>query len=393
MTTKDPVIQLNSESDRNAIRAQLDRILSDPLFLNSKRYPSFLRYVVTRTLEGQAEQLKERTLGMEVFGREPDYDTNLDNVVRSTAGEIRKRLAQYYQDPQHTNEIRIDLPSGSYVPKFHHHVKEPAPVPVPSVQPRLFPRWTFPVIAALVIAVALYAWTKVRGPETAMEKFWAPLLHAQGSVLLCTGTVQSLARQMAGVKSAEVSTVPNDLRRHVTLAEATALMKFSSLLNARGKAYRLRDDSSITLADLKDAPVILIGAMNNIWTLRIVAPLQFSIQFDTDSNTVWIADRAHQSRRNWSKNNAVPPDKITEDYALISRFQDPTTGQYAVVSAGLYRYGTVAAAEFLNDPSLLAELDSLAPRGWEHQNLQVVIATKVIDGNATRPRILAIYFW
>src|SRR5262245_4692029 len=82
---------------REEILAQLERLLANPLFRNSKRYPTLLRYVVERTLDGHPGELKERTLGVEVFGREPDYDTNLDPVVRITAAEIRKRLAQYYQ--------------------------------------------------------------------------------------------------------------------------------------------------------------------------------------------------------------------------------------------------------------------------------------------------------
>src|ERR1051326_2926513 len=95
--------------DRAAILAQLERILANPLFKNSRRYPNLLRYVVEKTLDRHHGELKERTLGIEVFGREPDYDTNLDPVVRTTAAEIRKRLAQYYQDPGHEHELRIDL--------------------------------------------------------------------------------------------------------------------------------------------------------------------------------------------------------------------------------------------------------------------------------------------
>ena len=78
-----------------------------------------LRYVVERAIEGQTEHLKERTLGVAVFGRDPAYDTNLDPVVRVTAGEIRKRIAQYYHEPGHESEIRIDFPPGSYLPEFH----------------------------------------------------------------------------------------------------------------------------------------------------------------------------------------------------------------------------------------------------------------------------------
>src|ERR1700735_5242393 len=97
---------------------QLDRIVCSRHFRNSKRYPSFLRFVVEQTLAGKTEELKERTLGVDVFARRSDYDTNADPIVRVTAGEIRKRIAQYYQESGHEHELRIDLPLGSYVPHF-----------------------------------------------------------------------------------------------------------------------------------------------------------------------------------------------------------------------------------------------------------------------------------
>src|SRR5712691_2969496 len=82
--------------DRRAILEQLDKILASPLFQNSKRYPNLLRYAVEQTLDGQSDLLKERTLGIQVFHRDLEYDTNSDPVVRTTAVEVRKRLVQYY---------------------------------------------------------------------------------------------------------------------------------------------------------------------------------------------------------------------------------------------------------------------------------------------------------
>ncbi len=73
------------EAERVAIREQLERILANPLFRNSKRYPNLLRYIVEHTLDGHKAELKERTLGVEVFGRNPGYDTNADPIVRATA--------------------------------------------------------------------------------------------------------------------------------------------------------------------------------------------------------------------------------------------------------------------------------------------------------------------
>ncbi len=80
-------------------------------------FPSFLRFVIDQTLLGRPELLKERTLGIEIFGRDADYDTASDPIVRVTATEIRKRIAQYYQEPGHETELRLSLPSGSYVPQ------------------------------------------------------------------------------------------------------------------------------------------------------------------------------------------------------------------------------------------------------------------------------------
>src|SRR5271156_4454517 len=103
-----------------AVREQLKRLLAHPLFTNSKRYPVLLAYTVEQTLLGNAGDLKERTIGVEAFGREPIYDVNLDPVVRTTAAEVRKRLIQYYYNSAHSGEVIVELSVGSYVPSFRN---------------------------------------------------------------------------------------------------------------------------------------------------------------------------------------------------------------------------------------------------------------------------------
>ena len=107
-----------AEPSRFEVLEQLEKIAISEHFRNSKRYPALLRFIVEHTLSGRTDVLKERTLGSEVFGRPSDYDTNADPVVRVAAGEIRKRLAQYYRTPGHERELIIDIPLGSYVPHF-----------------------------------------------------------------------------------------------------------------------------------------------------------------------------------------------------------------------------------------------------------------------------------
>ena len=106
------------ELTADMIRAQLDLLVRDEVFRSSKRSVAFLKYVVEQTLNGSADQIKERTIGVEVFSRDPSYDTNLDHIVRTAATELRKRLATYYVDEKHRSELRIGLTPGSYIPRF-----------------------------------------------------------------------------------------------------------------------------------------------------------------------------------------------------------------------------------------------------------------------------------
>lgn len=95
------------------IQAQLDRILVSSQFRDSPRLQAFLRFVVSLTLEGKADQIKESTIAAEVFGRQ---DTSDDPIVRSSARRLRARLEDYYQDTGAGDPLRIVIPKGGYVP-------------------------------------------------------------------------------------------------------------------------------------------------------------------------------------------------------------------------------------------------------------------------------------
>ena len=93
--------QLNASAP-SIVKEQLRKLLASPLFNRSVRYPAFLTYVVNAMLEDPSQRLKEQTVGIEVFGRPPGYDTSQDHIVRSNSRSmIRRRLKQYYSDPQH----------------------------------------------------------------------------------------------------------------------------------------------------------------------------------------------------------------------------------------------------------------------------------------------------
>jgi len=384
--------------DRDAVLRQLERILASPLFKHSKRYPLLFRFVVERALEGRSHQLKERTLGVEVFCRDPDYDTNLDPVVRIAAGEIRKRIAQYYHEPGHEHEMRIDLPCGSYVPEFHPVSQPEVPPRFPNVAALLAP---WPVsrrqryIAAAALAVVLIPAAAWRWSGNTLERFWSPVWDSPGSILLCIGGA-GLAPEPGNPpppSTFDISVTDQIRREYVSFVDVTTLFRIAGLFQSRGKSYTMRIGAKTTFADLRDGPVVLIGGFNNGWTLRLLSQLRYSLVRDPVTRLEWIADRQNPSHHEWQVDTTLPNLKLTDDYAIISRVLDPATERMVVVAAGIVQYGTMAAGEFLTNPIYLEELSSHAPGNWRHMNMEAVIATKVVNGNSGPPRLLATHFW
>ena len=109
-----------SETWVAALRDHLREIVDGEAFRGSHRSAQFLTYIIDQALAGHFESLKERMIGIELFGRSPSYDTSEDAIVRVTASDVRKRLLQHYGKYGSASEFRITLPLGTYVPDILH---------------------------------------------------------------------------------------------------------------------------------------------------------------------------------------------------------------------------------------------------------------------------------
>lgn len=114
-------------SDGSTVRAQLGKILSSPIFVNSPRMSRFLRFVVETTLDGNGEHIKEYVIAIEVFEKDDDYDPQTDSTVRTEATKLRARLARYYESDGRDDPVGITIPKGTYVPKFEQRSNGTAP--------------------------------------------------------------------------------------------------------------------------------------------------------------------------------------------------------------------------------------------------------------------------
>jgi len=377
-----------TDAERSAIREQLERILSSALFKNSKRYPNLLRFVVERALEGHTDPLKERTLGVEVFGREPDYDTNLDPVVRTTAVEIRKRIAQYYHEAGHEMEIRIDFPPGTYMPEFRMPPKPAVVVPPPEPPKAVSQkRGIYSVVAILgvagVVAILIARYWLAPSP---LDRFWAPVLTSPDTVSLFIG-------QNDGGETPVKTLTELQESEKVAFADSTALAQITGLLMSHHKTFRTRLQPSAKMEDLRDGPAVLIGAFNNSWALRLTGQSRFHFARNPAVSMSWIQDNEHPEVTKWSHVMSNPYTDATEDWAIVSRVVDPTTGRVVVTASGLAKFGTEAAGEFLTCAKCMAELDASAPRGWDRKNMQIVIAANIVGRAAGPPHVVAMHFW
>lgn len=397
-----------SKGARNAITEQLDRLLASPYFSHSRRFPNFMRFVVEHTLAGNVEDIKERTLGIEIFGKDADYDTAADPIVRVTAAEIRKRVAQYYQEPAHHEELRIALPSGSYIPQFHSPkganlfgLPEVDPVPAEPLDhaaraethaARRFP-WRITVVVAaagLLVAGSVSVWQRTH--RSAFDVFWQPLLTTNEPVLLCIADqleYSEIALRDAAQPLHQI--VLKDSLTAVVIDDLNATIKMAGILQSNNKQYSLKGEGATTMDDLRHGPTIFLGAFDNAWTLRLTNSLRYHFANDADMTHLWIVDSTAPGSPRWMVDRSVQmATNNYRDYAIMARFTDSNTGKLAVVIAGIGRGGTRAAGEFLTDNAKLSQLTHAA---GDKKNMEVVLSTQIIDGEPGSPKLEAAYFW
>ena len=439
-------------SDQDEILAQLDLLLAHPLFSQSKRYPALLRFVVEQTLDGNADQVKERLIGMEVFGRAPGYDANADPVVRVAAGEIRKRLAQYYYDPAHQEEIRIELPTGSYVPVFQRKVEifdppaaladidpdfspnsgvsnlaPPAqpfpaqPFPAPATgfpneiayPPPVIHHTAHPILTVLLVVVTLllglaggywlraYRLSKIPipvSPYQAVDDFWQPLTAGPATVTLCLGEpARDSSKDTDPAQTIQHPKLTEPLYFRLrqsglfALADVITLTRLNAVLERNHKAFRVSAASEASYTQLREGPAVFIGAFDNLWTIRLTRDLRFG--FDSIDGNAFIVDRKSLTNTTWFTAWDLPYQKLARDYAIVARYRDTLTGQPVVIAAGISEEGTEAAGELISNPADLDTLLRNAPANWRNMNVEAVIETQVIDGHDGPPQLRAVEFW
>ncbi len=440
------------ELERTSVLRELNSILNSPIFQASKRGQQFLSYVVHHRIEGNHERLKERTIGIDLFHRPAGYATGDDPVVRVQAGEVRRRLDQYYQANPNSSEVRIELHVGSYTPEFRwvhpeqqigrppspQTVQEsqespqrtgndqesiPAKTPLSAKTKRALGkhnwfRWALTVVVLVIFAtLALIGSStyRARAQESLLHKFWAPALSSTDPVLICLAKpsvyLPSVKLYQRHAKNpveflgqfARLSQRPDlgpddklswgDMVEYpdygLASGDVYTAIRLSGLFGQIGKKNQVRIGGDYSFEDLRSSPAVVIGAFNNRWTMQMTSSLHFAFADEGDQS---IVREEGPSGRHWfakSDSNG----KTLEDYAVVTRLLNSKTGQFVVIVAGIKSYGTQAAGEFVSNPEALRAALQTAPPDWEKKNMQIVLQTPVTDGLPSPPQVVAYYVW
>jgi hypothetical protein len=407
------------------IRIHLREVLKSSAFQGSKRCQQFLAYVCEKSLGVETVSLKERTIAVEVFGRSPQSDLADDTIVRVGAREVRKRLQQYYLTPDGTSTlIRIDLPTGSYAPEFHYAnvSKPPAETPLLELPPvprdrphrvRLLLIAVAAVIAVTGAAILTAKWARGSPEEQAFTRFWEPVFRSPEPLLLAIAhpivyhpSARAMQLSEEGLAPQEVNVprpiqVPPDklngsdllpvLNQYVGYGDMVAANEVTAMLAQRSRRVRLRLASGIEFPDLRKTNTLLIGAISNIWTMRLQQSWRFQFRWTPAVRTV-VIDTMSGDKRQWFVDSKAD-EAYQEDYVMVSRIRNSITGGLLLVGAGLKGVGTEAAGHLLVDAEQLGTILRKLPSDWEAKNLQILLHVKVIGNAPAQPELVAWHVW
>jgi hypothetical protein len=368
----------------NAVRAELELVLKSQAFWRSERHSRFLRFICETTLAGEASKLNEYLIAHTVFDRGADYSSGEDSVVRRQAYSLRQKLKEYYSEEGKHNPVRIELPTGRYVPTFHFSSPseiipsteaegpkvhdEGANGPVSTREPTviLTPGAAAPVrsktyfrtglamlIAAGVFGIVGFEWGKQQASGIApldpvFQRIWGPWLtySAEGAIICYSNALTAGIRQteipfpannpISGIKIAEdeARSIREDYKfpaggyfyinptlSHAKMGEALGAVPLTVMFAKAGVPVRAVQSRFMNWQDFRMQNLILLGHSEaNRWLDPILSNLPFRLA-KTDPE---------KPRRVVSPNHK--PGEPAEYFPDYSKGHHPAVEDYALIS-------------------------------------------------------------
>lgn len=401
-----------------AVRGHLRELLESPAFKGSRRGQQFLECIVEKALSGQGEELKERSLGVELFGRDPAYDTGEDAIVRVTASDVRKRLHQYYSTTD--SAVRIEIPSGAYAPQFHVVPRQAEAQPEPPPPRGLGGWWRRAALscALLVVVAAPAAWfwqqSRVRDAASPLHVLpWSALLQSgrQLQIVLSDPDLSALQEltgspmSLSDYANRRYLTPPGNLGRdklaayrllvgvNVAAVDAGIAVDISRLAAASPARVKTHTARSLQLSAFKsdDEFIILGSPRSNPWGELFEDQMDFDFVFDAG----W---RSEVIRNKRPKSGELPRYQPTArgwgtgySFSTIALVGNPNQSGRVLILAGTNAEGTEAAGQFVTNAAELAA--TLRAHGIDPADpacrFQILLQVRTMAGSPSRSEVVA----
>ncbi len=362
--------------------ALVARILASSYFRNSPRLCELLKFLIQETAEGRGDQLHEQVIGCNVFGRQPGYSSNDDNIVRVQMRQLRLKLQAYFSERGAAEPVLLTIPKGSYVPVFSAHVVEglgyevqpPDAAPPGSGNPAAHRRRPFLVLAialAALAGVSLLA-ALVRHPEAApdADPLFARLFDAAHPTHIvvadsCFELVQSLTGKSLSIDQymrRDVSPIYEgaspDMRKAIerllsrqftSIVDSSVAATILRLSEERGPRVAIKYARDLQLRDLKMAHVVLLGSKrSNPWVQLFEPHMNFTIEQEAGAPVI----------RNRSPRRGEPSiyqggsaSGVAEGYSVVAFLPNLNRDGNVLIIAGTTMNATEAAGEFITNPA------------------------------------------
>jgi hypothetical protein len=400
------------------VHATLEKVLVSGPFRSSAQCQKLLTYIVRHTLAAEESSLRERAIGVQVFGRSPDYDSSNDAVVRMRVAEVRKRLAQFYQSPDFIpGMVRIEIPPGSYSAVFYPTQREsvtqtqrspylaPASVNPPSIAEN---RRSVPLTVALALfligvagswfVTSSFVSNTNRYPASNLRKFWRGFLTPADTPAIVfsssdiPGVVKGDSTQ-EGRNSLDVGeTGPLS-----TPGEVAGVFEVTRLLTSFQKTLHLNRGDLFSSDEARDSSLVLLGRSlveKPFWDVPVLHDFQFRPAASASAYPPpWAIVNLHP--RAGEANIYSGPERrpFQLDYAVVALKPGLTPNRVMLVLAGTSGFGTQAAGEFVTDErnvsALIARLGvkSDAELPW----FEAVLRVGVSGGVPVRSTLVAVH--
>jgi len=391
-TTVEPSISLFEK------REELRRVLNSKHFVKSPKKTRFLEFVSEQAFLGSGEKLNEYLIGVEVYDRGVDFNPQKDPIVRVQAHEIRRLLHKYYDEEGREGLLRLDLPSGHYVPIFRRctSLESAATVPAPlevadaKVPSRQNLVITF-ILGALCLvlgALLFLFWRNQAAPSKAqaanlpdgIEWFWRPFLLPAGAPLITIPNHPLLRAAHDGDSSqtlAEGHEIPKaslpefrdtihfrELKRFLfvpsltdftSVGETLGVVNLCKMFASAGQGCRVQPSRLVNFEEIKGDNAILLGG-NQSWSGRVFLNVE---GFQFQSGVIFNRNPKPGEKEVYKPEFDPVTNQLTRDYALVLMLPNERKERRVLLIYGIYTQGSQAAIEYLTNPERMSELRKL----------------------------------